>query len=65
MISEDPLLTSAEAAELLRVTVGTLEQWRGKGAGPRFVRIGAGNGRIRFRRSDIDSFVADRVVEPS
>jgi len=34
------LLTSAKTAELLRVTERTLDNWRERGFGPRYIRLG-------------------------
>jgi hypothetical protein len=45
-------LSTAQAAELLSLTVKGLEGMRAKGTGPKFLRVG---GRIRYRRSDLTS----------
>ena len=34
------MLTRAEAAEFLKVSVPTLERWAGSGTGPKCVRVG-------------------------
>jgi hypothetical protein len=34
------LLTPAEAADLMRLSQSTLEQWRSKGMGPTWIKIG-------------------------
>jgi predicted site-specific integrase-resolvase len=52
-------MTPANAAEILRVRVKVLERWRGSGDGPAFVRLTSKT--IRYRRGDIDAFVAGRV----
>jgi excisionase family DNA binding protein len=52
------LLTAAEAARYLRCSLRTLDRERAVGNGCPFVRLG---NRIRYRRSDIDAFVAANV----
>jgi DNA-binding transcriptional MerR regulator len=54
--SRDPneLLTEHEAAELLRVSVRTLQAWRTKNIGPPFVRL---NRMIRYRRQAINDWL--------
>lgn len=38
---EKPMnLTPKEAAERLRLTIGTLSNWRVRGEGPRFIKLG-------------------------
>ena len=51
----DQLLTRAETAELLNLSVFTLARWAVNGTGPRFMRI---NSRVvRYRRSDVEAWV--------
>ena len=52
------LLTAAEVARLLRCSLRTLDRERSDGRGCPFVRIG---GRIRYRRADVEAFVAAHV----
>jgi excisionase family DNA binding protein len=49
------LLTAAEAAKYLRCSLRTLDRERAAGRGCPFVRMGR---RIRYRREDIEAFVA-------
>jgi excisionase family DNA binding protein len=51
----DQLLTSPEAAELLRVSNRTLERHRLAGTGPRHIRMG---GVVRYCRSDLAEYIA-------
>lgn len=46
----DALLTEAQAADFLNLSVRTLQAWRIKLSGPDFVRAGRA---IRYRRSDL------------
>ena len=50
---DDDLLTTPEAAKLLRITPQTLYRHRWEGRGPAFVRIG---GKIMYRRSDLSEY---------
>lgn len=47
------LLTTSEAAEVLRISPRTLEGWRVSGNGPRFRKIGA---RVLYARADLLAF---------
>jgi len=54
------LLTQREAATLLRLSERTLERLRVSGSGPKFVRCGRRS--IRYQQSDLDAYIAARVV---
>lgn len=49
------LMTPAALAALLGRSVPALAQMRYRGTGPRFIRAG---GRIRYRRSDVDTWLS-------
>jgi len=51
------MLTPKELADELRVSVRTLRGWRDRGRGPRATRV---EGAIRYRRSDVDRWLAER-----
>ncbi len=46
----DALLTEAQAADFLNLSIRTLQAWRVKGGGPLFVRAGRA---VRYRRRDV------------
>lgn len=48
--SDADLLDTHQAAEVLGVSPGTLENWRAEGKGPKFRRIGR---LVRYRRGDL------------
>lgn len=54
------LLTTIQAAEYLGLSPQTLADWRHKGAGPKFVRVGTRT--VRYRLSDLDAFVSSSLV---
>jgi predicted DNA-binding transcriptional regulator AlpA len=49
------LLTEAKVADLLAVSPRTLQMWRYKGGGPRYLKIGSA---VRYRLSDVDAWLA-------
>lgn len=49
------LLDENEAAASLSVAVQTMRNWRWKGEGPRYVKVGAR--LVRYRRGDLAAFV--------
>ncbi|WP_319760301.1 helix-turn-helix domain-containing protein [Maridesulfovibrio sp.] len=53
-------LTPREVFEEYGVKEKTLQDWRGKGAGPSYSRIGGG---IRYRREDLDSYFTENRVK--
>lgn len=48
------LLTSGELAEKLHKSAAALAQWRYKGIGPKFIKLGSG---IRYRASDVEAWL--------
>jgi excisionase family DNA binding protein len=56
---EDELLTEAELADLLKVSVRTVRAWRVEGTGPPALRLGRG---VRYRRREVDAWL-DRQAE--
>lgn len=55
------LLTRAEAAKLLRVSVATLARWASQRRGPPYLRLGR---HAWYRPADLASFVDSQVREP-
>ena len=55
----DAYLTALSAAEYLHVSPSTLAKRRVDGTGPRFIKVGRS---VRYRRVDLDNFMAIRVV---
>jgi hypothetical protein len=53
------LLDQREAARLLRLSVRTMERMRLLGNGPRYVKA---NRSVRYRLSDLEAYIAARVV---
>ena len=50
-------LNTEQAAKHLGFEPGTLNQWRWRGAGPRFVKLGK---FVRYRTDDLDEWAASR-----
>jgi excisionase family DNA binding protein len=55
----DSLLTEVDAARFLRISSRTLQAWRVKHYGPRFVRVGRA---VRYRRQDLEDWVSEQTV---
>lgn len=49
----DKLLSTKEAAPLIGVAPGTLENWRTQGVGPRFIKANGRRGRVFYAPADI------------
>jgi hypothetical protein len=58
--SLERLLTPAEAARLMGISINTLAWWRRVGKGPKFHRVGR---HARYAPSDLRAFVAAAAVE--
>lgn len=55
-----PLLTTRAAARQLGVSPRTMEGWRSRGGGPRYVSVS--RNVVRYRHSDLAAWVAQRAV---
>jgi predicted DNA-binding transcriptional regulator AlpA len=59
----EALLTPRDAAQALGLSVRTVERYRADGSGPPFVKLSPGQaGRVRYRRADLESWIANRCV---
>jgi len=56
------IMTQEEVAIYLKYSAITLAIWRSKGRGPAFVKISEKN--VRYRKRDVDKWLAGRVVNP-
>lgn len=55
---DDDLLTTAQAAKRLGLAKRTLEDWRVRGGGPVFRKLGS---RVCYHPSDLSAFSAERA----
>ena len=55
----DSLINERQAAALLSLSIRTLQSWRLRGGGPKFVRAGRA---IRYRRRDLMEWMDRRTV---
>lgn len=55
---DDELLDTERVAKVCGLSEVTLRRWRMTGEGPRFIRLGRA---IRYRRADLDAYLADRL----
>lgn len=60
-IQQPVWLTPAEAAAVLSVPTGTLAQWRYRGEGPIYSKVGS---VIRYRRNALDAWLTAAEVQP-
>jgi len=57
MTEQAQRLRTEEAARYLSVSANTLINWRHKGGGPDFIRVGRG---VRYDTRDLDRWLAER-----
>lgn len=55
-------LPSVAAAAYIGVAPKTLSNWRALGEGPPYVRLGKSHARIVYRITDLDRYLAERVI---
>lgn len=58
MLNTD-IMNTIEAARYVRLGKPTLDRFRVTGEGPRFAKLG---GAVRYRRTDLDDWIASRLV---
>lgn len=57
---EKKLLTEREVAEALAVSRQTVANWRFKGRGPRYLKVGR---LVRYRPGDVEEFLKKYLIE--
>ena len=57
-MTTDSILDTTEAARYTGLKKATLDQWRSRGEGPKFVKLGRA---VRYRRADLDAWIESRV----
>jgi predicted DNA-binding transcriptional regulator AlpA len=55
-----PLLTEKEVARRLALSVRTLQDWRFRGGGPKFLKCGSA---IRYKWSDVEEWMLQQARE--
>lgn len=54
---DDDLLSPADLAEHLGVSIRTIYNWRSSNTGPQGFRVGR---HVRYRRSDVEAWIVDQ-----
>jgi len=60
--TDDRLIKSPDAANLLGKHVQELSDWRHQGRGPKYVKLGRS---VRYRLSDLYEYMSENTVEPT
>lgn len=55
------LLTEREAAEFLAVSPATLNAWRTRRQGPRYIKLGRA---VRYQQADLAAWLESRTIDP-
>lgn len=58
-------LNSEQTANLLGIKTTTLANWRSRGIGPVYIKVGGSRSPVLYRKSDIDEWLAMNIVNPS
>lgn len=56
-----PVLNEKEASQYTGFSVRTLQDWRFRGVGPSYIKIGRS---VRYRLSELDAFLVGTLVTP-
>ncbi len=58
------MLTTKELAERWSMAIGTCENWRQQGKGPRWVKMGkTANSDVRYRLRDVEAYEKNNLAE--
>jgi excisionase family DNA binding protein len=63
-MDDNTLLTTEQAAKRLGISKGTLDMWRYRGKGPRYVKFKGEKGRggsIKYRLRDIQRYIEQSI----
>jgi hypothetical protein len=61
-LDTDALLREQDAADLLSLSVRTLQSWRNRMAGPPFIQVGRA---VRYRRRDLIAWIDANTIGAS
>ena len=56
------LLTPAQVSEMLNVSPRTLESWRYKKRGPKYIKLTVRGSAIRYKKEDVEEYL-DKIYE--
>ncbi|WP_208981970.1 helix-turn-helix domain-containing protein [Pseudovibrio sp. Ad46] len=56
---ENALITEAAAADYLGISIRTIQAWRVRGGGPKYVKLGKA---VRYRPSDIQVWIESHLT---
>ena len=59
MMDQQNAFTPKQAAKYVGISEAALRLWRSEGKGPRYFR--AGEKLVRYRRTDLDSWIEERL----
>ena len=59
LLDTDALLREQDAADLLSLSVRTLQSWRNRIAGPPFIQVGRA---VRYRRRDLIAWIDANTI---
>jgi len=59
---DDVMLNTDEAARFIGARASTMDMWRHRGRGPRYLKVGA---MIKYKRSDFEAYLKLVTVEPA
>lgn len=62
MARTDSLATPQDVAAYLKIPVKTLAEWRSKGTGPAFHKVGV---HVRYRWADVDLWLCQKQSVPA
>jgi len=57
---DEKVMTEKQASDYLQLTTRTLQAWRYRGGGPKYIRVSSKC--VRYRQSDIDKWLASRIA---
>jgi predicted DNA-binding transcriptional regulator AlpA len=59
----EEMLTSRQVAEMCGVSLNTLQKWRSRNVGPKYVKFSGSNASaVRYPRADVERFINARVI---
>ncbi len=58
---DTPFLNQVQLSDRWQISVRTLEKWRSRGDGPKFVKVGSA---VRYRLTDVEAWEAGQTRQP-